>query len=161
MSSLALLKRSHERLERTVRLVSASVKRTGAFDPDEDYAPEQREPFDALSDRFMRASESAIRFFRSYERFSQIVPAETFRDTLNTMHKLDVVSDVEIWMDMREVRNRVVHDDAPEQRRRLYRDIRGRFYAELLRVLDRPGRMVEQAVEAAEDLDGSETGLDE
>jgi uncharacterized protein YutE (UPF0331/DUF86 family) len=63
------------------------------------------------------------------------------------MHKLGIVSNVELVMDMRDVRNRVVHDYAPQQRERLHRDIRGRFYAELLRVVDRTARIVGEADE--------------
>ena len=133
----SLLDRNREKLVRSLRLVAASVERTGHFDPDEDYTPEELEPFDALSDRFMRAVESSIRFFRSYERFTQAVSSETLRDTLHRMEKAELVSDAEIWMEMRDVRNRIVHDYSPEQRQRLFNDIRGPYFTELDRTSSR------------------------
>jgi hypothetical protein len=112
-------------------LVAASVSRTGGFEPDAEYTPEEREPFDALSDRFVRAVETAIGFLRSYERFVQGVAGTTLRDTLHTMEKLGLITDTERWMDMRDVRNRIVHDYSPGEVQRLYADMRGPFFGEL------------------------------
>ncbi len=130
-----LLSATRQKLESAYRLVEASVARTSDYDPDADYSPEELEPYDALSDRFMRAVETSIRFFRSYERFVEGLQSDTFRDTLHAVAKADLISDVDLWMDMRDVRNRIVHDYSPEQRARLYEEIRGRFFEELQRVV--------------------------
>jgi len=127
----AVLQNMRERCLAAYTLVAASVSRTGSFDPDADYTPEEREPFDALSDRFVRVTEVSLRFFRSYERFVQAVSGTTLRDTLHTVEKLKLITDTERWMDMRDVRNRIVHDYSPEQLHRLYADIRGPFFDEL------------------------------
>ena len=126
-----VLRNMRERCTAAYTLVAASVPRTGSFDPDADYTPEEREPFDALSDRFVRVTEVSLRFFRSYERFVQAVSGATLRDTLHTVEKLKLITDTERWMDMRDVRNRIVHDYSPEQLHRLYADIRGPFFDEL------------------------------
>lgn len=136
-----LLRATRLKVESACRLVEASVARTSDYDPHADYTPEELEPYDALSDRFMRAVETSIRLFRSYERFVEGVQSDTFRDTLNAVRKADLVSDVDLWMDMRDVRNRIVHDYSPEQRARLYAEIRGRFFAELQRVVRRVSRL--------------------
>ncbi len=132
-----VLRSTRHKVESASRLVEASVERTSSYNPQKDYTPEELEPYDALSDRFMRAVETCIRFFRSYERFVQGVQSDTFRDTLHVVRKTDLISDVEIWMDMRDVRNRIVHDYSPEQRARLYAEIRGRFFDELQHVVRR------------------------
>jgi hypothetical protein len=87
-----LLRATRTKIESAFRLVESSVGRTSSYDSDADYTPEELEPFDALSDRFMRAVETCIRFFRSYERFVEGVQSETFRDTLHTVRKVDLIS---------------------------------------------------------------------
>ena len=62
----AVLQDMRKRCLAAYALVAASVSRTNSFDPDADYTPEEREPFDALSDRFVRVTEISLRFFRSY-----------------------------------------------------------------------------------------------
>ncbi len=89
----------------------------------------------------MGTVETCIRLFRSYERFVQRVQSDTLRDTLHTVRKADLISDVDLWMDMRDVRNRIVHDYSHEQRAELYADIRERFHAELRRVVGRVGEL--------------------
>lgn len=118
-------------------LVASSVKRTAHFDPDREYTPDEREPFDALCDRFVRAVETAIGLFRAYERFAQGISSPTLRDMLHVMEKTALVTDAERWLDMREVRNRIVHDYTPAQIERLYADIRGPFFAELTGLAER------------------------
>ena len=126
-----VLQNMRERCLAAYVLVAASVSRTNTFDPEANYTPEEREPFDALSDRFVRVTEVSLRFFRSYERFVQAVSGATLRDTLHTVEKLKLITDTERWLDMRDVRNRIVHDYSPEQLHRLYADMGGTFFDEL------------------------------
>jgi len=44
------------------------------------------------------------------------------------MEKLRFVSDTERWMDMRDVRNRIVHEYLPDDLEQLYAEIRGPFF---------------------------------
>jgi len=48
------------------------------------------------------------------------------------MEKLGIVSSVEIWFRMRDVRNRIVHDYVPGVVKQMYDDIMGTFAAELI-----------------------------
>lgn len=111
--------------------VNASVARTTTFDAKKEYSPTERESFDALSDRFVRAVETGVQFLRSYERFVQGAVSPTLRDTLHAMEKVNLVTDTEQWIDMREVRNRVVHEYSAEELEKLYADIRASFFEEL------------------------------
>jgi len=117
----------------TLVLVEASLTGTPAYDQDRTYTPKEREPFDALCDRFIRAVEVCIRFLRSYERLMFAENSDTYRDLLGRMEKLDLISSVLCWVDMREVRNRIVHDYLPNQIRKLYDEIMGPFGDELKR----------------------------
>ena len=43
-----------------------------------------------------------------------------------------MISSVEIWIDMRDVRNRIVHDYLPDQVKNIYDEVMTRFKDELL-----------------------------
>lgn len=106
MDSLSLLKTSLEKLPK--------------FNPEVIKTPDQQEPYDALSDRFIRAVETYLKFFRSYERFMFGEASDTIRDLLNRMEKLEIISETRKWMEMWDARNRIVHDYLPEQEKELY-----------------------------------------
>ena len=112
-------------------LVDVSVKKLSPYDPEHVTTPEQQEPYDALSDRLMRAVETCLKFFRSYENYTEGENSDTVRDLLNRMEKLRLISDTHRWMEMRDVRNRIVHDYIPEQVKKLYDLMMGEFAVEL------------------------------
>lgn len=114
-----------------VSLVEASLNDICPFDAGRTYSPKEREPYDALSDRFVRSVEVSIRFFRSYEKLMYVESSDTLRDLLQRMEKLLLVSSVHLWIEMRDVRNRLVHDYLPEQIKALYDLIMGEFGREL------------------------------
>ena len=118
-------------------ILDASLTTVAPFDPARTYSPKELEPYDALSDRFIRGVEVAIRFMRSLERLEFAESSETLRDLLHRMEKLDVVSEAGLWLEMRDIRNRIVHDYLPEQRAAMFADILGPFGAELRRFRDR------------------------
>ena len=90
------------------------------------------EPYDALCYRFVRGVESAIKFFRTYERAQFAEVSETIRDLFNRMEKLNMISSVELWLFMRDIRNRIVYDYLPEQLKEIYDLLTGPYGEELL-----------------------------
>jgi uncharacterized protein YutE (UPF0331/DUF86 family) len=80
------------------------------------FAPE-REPYDALSDRFLRAFESSLEVFRTWERVREANASETFRDLLLRMEKVGLITDLATWIGLR---NRVVHEYLPDELAALY-----------------------------------------
>ncbi|MFQ5685585.1 MAG: nucleotidyltransferase substrate binding protein [Candidatus Scalindua sp.] len=114
-----------------IGLVEASLSDLPLFEVGKDYTPKQREPYDALSDRFIRSVEISIKFFRCYEKLMYGENSDTLRDVLNKMEKLNLISSVILWMQMRDVRNRIVHDYLPEVVAEIYRSIAGEFATEL------------------------------
>jgi len=120
-----------------IGLVQASLNTIEPYDTARAYTPKEREPYDALSDRFVRAVEVAIRFFRSYERLMYAESSDTYRDLLGRMEKLEIAASVSLWVGMREIRNRIVHDYLPEKIKQLYDEITGAFGKELTRLADR------------------------
>jgi hypothetical protein len=74
-----------------------------------------------------------LKFFRTYEKIQFAEESDTLRDMLNRAEKVGLISSVELWFRMRDVRNRIVHDYLPEKVKEMYDDIMGDFGNELLR----------------------------
>ena len=125
---------NREKARRTIDLVAASLSEYKPFDPVATYTPKALEPYDALADRFVRAVECCLRYFRSYELLEFAEQSDSTRSLLNRMEKLNLVSDATLWLQMRNVRNRIVHDYLPEQTAQMYSEISGRYGRELLHI---------------------------
>lgn len=129
-----LLSASKQKALSAINLVEASISYLEPYDNSKKYTPKELEPYDALSDRFIRAVESAIKFFKTYEYYLYTIKSDTYRDLLLNMEKLNLISSVEIWVDMRDIRNRVVHDYLPDQIKDIFDLIMGEFKDEILSV---------------------------
>lgn len=119
---------------RSISLFAASVRRYRPFDPKRRYTPKQLEPYDAMADRYIRAVEASIRFFRACERYQFGETSDTLRDLLGRMEKLGLVSSVQLWIEMRDQRNRIVHEYLPEKIGQIYKELVGKMSKELLAV---------------------------
>ena len=128
---IEVTKRELAKMFDTVALVQASLDKLTSYDATRNYSSDESEPYDALSDRFIRAVEISLKFFRSYERLQFAEESDTLRDRLNRMEKLELISSVEQWFNMRDVRNRIVHDYLPNEIKQMYDDIMGPFAVEL------------------------------
>ena len=115
-----MLVESADKLRAASELLFASAADYVPFKPRHPYTPKEREPYDALSDRFLRGFESSLKFFRTWERVREAAPSETFRDLLLRMEKLGLISGHERWLSLRDLRNRVVHDYLPTELAELY-----------------------------------------
>ena len=134
---LEIVRRNRGKLKDTVDLVRASLDKLQPYDENRVYNADELEPYDALSDRFIRAVEVGLKFFRSYEMLEFAEQSDTLRNLLNRMEKTGMVSSVEIWFRMRDVRNRIVHDYLPQEVKDMYDDIMGAFSCELIRSVEK------------------------
>ncbi len=125
MTDKTLLEDSRRKLGAALEILMASVDDYPGFNPEQAYSPKEREPFDALCDRYLRAFESSLRFFRTWERVYEATPSETFRDLLLRMAKLRLISGVDVWLNMRDVRNRIAHEYQPHELSKIYQAIVG------------------------------------
>ena len=116
-----LLEAAWEKADRAAGLYLHSAKKLGPFDPQRPYSPDELEPYDALVTRFERTIEVFLKFFRSVESFETAGTGSTVRDCLGLMCKVGLAEQVEMWMEMREVRNRIAHDYLPEKVQGIYR----------------------------------------
>lgn len=129
-----LIENSIEKVKKTIRLVNSSLMNLPEYEIDREYSDRELEPYDALSDRFTRAIETAIKFFKSYERYMFANSSDSFRDLLNRMEKLGLITSTDLWFDMRNIRNRIVHDYLPEQLKEIYELMKTKYYPELDRL---------------------------
>lgn len=82
----------------------------------------------------MRAVKCCLCYFRSHELLEFAEQSDSTRSLLNRMEKLDLVSDATLWLQMRNVRNRIVHDYLPEQTAQMFSEISGPYGKELQRI---------------------------
>jgi len=121
-----------EKVDKAFFLVEASLDGLEEYALDKEYSPKELEPYDALSDRFIRCVEVFIKYFKAYEYKNFADKSLTLRDGLNVMEKIGLISSTPLWMTMRDVRNRIVHDYAPEQTKAMFSSIMNEFYKELM-----------------------------
>lgn len=122
-----MLRENRDKARAALRLVMASLDTYAPFNPAAELSPKELEPYDALADRFIRTIESALRLFRSVELYEFGIPADSTRELLDRMEKLGWVSSAELWMAMRSIRNKIVHDYLPEQVAQMFQQIAGLF----------------------------------
>jgi len=127
-----LFKTALRKTQQAIDLLEASLSKLTTFNSELEYTPEEREPYDALTARFVRAVEVSLSLMRSIEKLEYSEQSDTLRDLLHHMEKLELVSETNIWMEMRDIRNRVVHDYLPEQLKKIYDDIQNNFGIELI-----------------------------
>ena len=89
----AICQFARQKVPSAIARVEASVNRVKPYQVDKQDTPQELEPYDALSDRFVRAVETSIKFFRSYEILMFAETSETLRDQLNRMEKLNLITE--------------------------------------------------------------------
>lgn len=135
MNKQVILSASKDKLAAALEILFASVDAYVPFDHAHRYTPKEREPYDALTDRYLRAFESSLKFFRTIERYREVAPSESFRDLLLRMEKYGVITGAPLWIEMRDTRNRIAHEYLPEELARIYADIVGPAATEMRHVL--------------------------
>ena len=135
-AATTLVQAAARRAAGAIAMVAASLAATPRYDPRKTYTPAELEPYDALCDRFVRAVETALKFFRTVELLEYAEQSDSIRDLLNRVAKRGVISSPELWLCMRDTRNRIVHDYLPEELEMLHNDLRGPFGTELLRLAE-------------------------
>jgi hypothetical protein len=125
---------NRQKTAKSIALVDASLQGYAVFDAAREYSPKELEPYDAFADRFVRAVECSLRYMRSLEMAQFAEQSESTRSLLDRMEKLGVVSSAGLWMQMRNIRNRIVHDYLPQQVADMFGLLASTFAPELLRL---------------------------
>ena len=131
---ITLITAARQKVLNTIMLVEASLSRITPYDVNQNYTPEEMEPYDAMSGRFIRAVEVSLKFFKTYERYLFLESSDTIRDLLNRMATVDLITSTQLWVAMRDVRNRIVHDYLPKDTKQIYDAIHNQFGNELKQI---------------------------
>ena len=95
---ITLITAARQKVLNTIMLVEASLSRITPYDVNQNYTPEEMEPYDAMSGRFIRAIEVSLKFFRTYERYLFVESSDTIRDLLNRMAMVDLIASTQLWV---------------------------------------------------------------
>ena len=89
---ITLISATRQKVLNTIMLIEASLSRITSYDVNQNYTPEEMEPYDAMSGRFIQAIEVSLKFFRTYERYLFVESSDTIRDLLNRMATVDLIT---------------------------------------------------------------------
>lgn len=133
-----LLRQYRDKAKKALELYLHSARRVSSFDLNVLKTPEDLEPYDALAGRFERAVEITLNpLLKSIELAETGASSETIRDKLNLAAKLNLIDDVDLWLEMRAVRNRIAHDYLPERIQTVQDLLRTRYREEIEKFIPR------------------------
>lgn len=110
-------------VEKTKTLLKSSIKKYAPYDSEHIYTPDELEYYDSLAFRFEKCVEITINFFRSLELFIFAKQSETLRDRLLEMQKINIIEDIDFWVEARLLRNKIAHTYLSEDLEDIYQEI--------------------------------------
>lgn len=132
-----------EECEKNATLLRASVNAYKPYDPQKEYTADELEYYDALTSRFARFADIIISgLFRSLELYLLNKSSETIPDRLLQMQKLGIITDAEMWYEIRKTRNKIVHTYEGEAMKQLTDNIL-KYAPELFRALEQVGKQIQ------------------
>ena len=120
------------KLEKSITLFTSSVDGLDPYDSAYNYSSQELMPYDALTSRFMRVCEMAIKFFKVLDLMESLHPSESFRDLIHNTSKLGFIKSEEVWFEMRIVRNQITHDYLPVEFKIMFDFIMNEFLNEIM-----------------------------
>jgi uncharacterized protein YutE (UPF0331/DUF86 family) len=118
-----LLLKNFEDLLSTAKLFEGALSRYKPYSADKDYTEEERLFYDALSFRFQKLVEALLFFLKSLELYLFAETSDTLRGRLLRLEKGRFISDVELYLKARILRNKIVHTYLPEELEELYEEL--------------------------------------
>ncbi len=141
-----LICKAYKDLEKSLKLLENSLEKYEPFNPNVFYSYEDLEYYDSLSFRFEKAVEAVFYFFKTLEFYLYGEKSETYRKMLQKMEKLNLIKDLDIYMEMKMLRNKVVHTYMPEKLEEIYSNIK-RFGDILLEDFQKFEKIVKEETE--------------
>ena len=100
-----------DKIIKAYELYKSSVVRLSKVDISKLETPQELEVLDAFSSRFEKLIEIIIwRFTKTIESIETWTNNWTIRDRLNLMEKKWYITNIDIWLDMRWVRNKIAYE---------------------------------------------------
>ncbi|EDP74416.1 hypothetical protein [Hydrogenivirga sp. 128-5-R1-1] len=119
-----LICQAYKDLENSLKLLEYSLSKYEPFDPTVVYNFEDLEYYDSLSFRFEKAVEAIFYFFKTLEIYLYGESSDTYRKMLQRMEKLNLIKNLEIYMEIKILRNKVVHAYLPEKLEEIYSNVK-------------------------------------
>lgn len=104
-----LLSKNYDNLKKTISLFEIAIKDVIQILDKENFSEQELKAFDVFSFRFQKTVEMFLTFLRSLEIYLYGQSSDTLRDRLLRMEKLGIISDIEIWLKICILRNKIVH----------------------------------------------------
>lgn len=118
-----LILQEFENLKKAIILLRASIKRYKPYKAEKIYTSEEMEYYDSLSFRFEKGVELLLSFFKGLEIFFYAKTSDTLRERLLIMQKLNIVDDIEFWLEARMLRNKIAHTYITKELKDLYNEV--------------------------------------
>ena len=115
-----LLFKEFQNLENCINLLDFSIKKFNSFQINKDYTPDELEYYDSLSFRFEKNVELLLNFMRGLELYLFSVISDTLRDRLLVMQKIEIIDNIDFWLEARLLRNKIAHAYLPKQIKEIY-----------------------------------------
>jgi hypothetical protein len=141
-----LILKEFKDLKSAVSLLKASVKKFKPYKQKKIYTPDELEYYDSLSFRFEKCVELTLNFYKGLEIFLHSKGSDTLRDRLLNMQRLNLIDDIDFWMEARLLRNKIAHSYLPEQLKDLYNEVINRS-KKIFEYVNRTEKYVEKIVE--------------
>ena len=118
-----LILQEFEDLKRTLMLLRASIKKFKPYKTRKIYTPDELEYYDSLSFRFEKSVELMLSFFKGLEIFVYAKTSDTLRDRLLIIQKLNLIDDIDFWLEARRLRNKITHTYITDELKDLYNEV--------------------------------------
>jgi hypothetical protein len=118
-----LILKEFEDLKKAVNLLKASIERFKVYKVGKIYTPNELEYYDSLSFRFEKSIELFLNFFKGLEIFLNLNISDTLRDRLLNIQKINLIDDIDFWIESRLLRNKIAHTYLPEKIKDMYDEI--------------------------------------
>lgn len=118
-----LILQEFEDLKRILMLLQASIKKFKPYKTRKIYTPDELEYYDSLSFRFEKSVELTLSFFKGLEIFVYAKTSDTLRDRLLIIQKLNLIDDIDFWLEARRLRNKITHTYITDELKDLYNEV--------------------------------------
>ena len=118
-----LILQEYEDLERAIMLLQSSIKKFKPYKTRKIYTPDELEYYNSLSFRFEKGVELTLSFFKGLEIFAYAETSDTLRDRLLIMQKINLIDDVDFWLEARRLRNKIAHTYITVELKDLYNEV--------------------------------------
>ncbi|MBU1122029.1 MAG: hypothetical protein ABIH71_00615 [Candidatus Omnitrophota bacterium] len=118
-----LLLKEFDDLKKAIFLLDSSVEKFKPYELGKIYTPQELEYYDSLSFRFEKCVELVLNFYKGLEIILYSKVSDTLRDRLLNMQKIELIDDIDFWIEAGLLRNKIAHSYLPAQLKDIYVEV--------------------------------------